>query len=338
MHVAIFHNAVSADDPAADQDVLVQAASVADAMGRLGHSTVTVACTLDLGAARDQLTSHRPDVVFNLVESLGGSDWLGGTAAAALLDAMALPYTGSSTEALLLTNHKLLAKQRLNQAGLPTPEWVTADSRRAAGTTGVPGESAIVAGTTYVVKTLWEHASFALDEHSLVRPVDAAELRKAVAGAARRTGRPCFAERFIEGREFNLSVLAGPEGPEVLPPAEIDFSAFPAHKPRIVGRQAKWEEGSFDFQNTPRQFDFPPADSALLDRLRQLAREAWHLFGLGGYVRVDFRVDAAGQPWILEINANPCLSPDAGFAAALQRASIPFDRAVQRILADARGE
>ena len=61
-------------------------------------------------------------------------------------------------------------------------------------------------------------------------------------------GRAYFAEEFIEGREFNLSVLGEP--PQVLPPAEIDFSTFPAGKPRIVGHVAKWDEASFEYHNT----------------------------------------------------------------------------------------
>ena len=120
------------------------------------------------------------------------------------------------------------------------------------------------------------------------------------------------------------------------PPAEIDFSAFPPGKPRIVGYAAKWRDDCFEFQHTPRRFDFDPSDGPLLERLRGLARECWRLFGLRGWARVDFRVDAAGQPWILEVNANPCLSPDAGFAAALARASISFDEAIRRILEDCR--
>ena len=72
-----------------------------------------------------------------------------------------------------------------------------------------------------------------------------------------------------------------------------------------------------------------------MDRLKTLASHCWGLFDLGGYVRVDFRVDADGQPWILEINANPCIAPDAGYAAALQQAGIPFSQAIQRILDDA---
>ena len=128
--------------------------------------------------------------------------------------------------------------------------------------------------------------------------------------------------------------LFSPAGPEVLPPAEIDFSAFPPAKPRIVGHRAKWQADSFEYHHTPRRFDFPPSDHPLLEQLRHLAQQCWTLFGLRGWVRVDFRVDAAGRPWILEINANPCLTPDAGFAAALGQASIPFDDAIQRILDD----
>lgn len=337
MRVAIFHNAVSSADPAADQDVMVQAAAVAEALSRLGHQWTRVACTLDLADAKAQLAAACPDVVFNLVESLGGSDWMAG-AAAALLDSMDLPYTGSSTEALVLTNHKLLAKQRLCQAGLPTPAWRTLDGPRTAAVQDYVeprGDAERPLHDAYVIKTFWEHASFDLDDHSLVRPLSDADLCQMLREASRRLRRPCFAERYIDGREFNLSVLASPRGPEALPPAEIDFSAFPPTKPRIVGRKAKWEESSFDFHHTPRRFDFPPADQPLLERLQALACEAWRVFGLAGYARVDFRVDYEGTPWILEINANPCLSPDAGFAATLERASIPFDVAIARILADA---
>jgi D-alanine-D-alanine ligase len=103
----------------------------------------------------------------------------------------------------------------------------------------------------------------------------------------------------------------------------------------VVGYRAKWEEGSLEFDHTPRRFDFPPADQPLLDRLASLALRCWQVFGLRGYARVDFRIDEAGEPWILEINANPCLSPDAGFYAALQRGSLSFEEGIARILEDA---
>jgi D-alanine-D-alanine ligase len=121
----------------------------------------------------------------------------------------------------------------------------------------------------------------------------------------------------------------------VLPPAEIDFSAFAPGKPRIVGYRAKWAEDSDEYRQTPRRFDFPASDRTLLDRLSDLARACWNEFDLRGYARVDFRVDREGRPWILEINANPCLSPDAGFAAALQQAGIEYSAAIARIVGDA---
>ena len=142
---------------------------------------------------------------------------------------------------------------------------------------------------------------------------------------------PCFAERFIRGREFNLSVLSGPAEPEVLSPAEIDFSAFPAGKAHMVGYRAKWVEDSFEFANTPRRFEFPASDAQLLAQLERLARDTFQAMGLSGYARVDFRVDAEG-PWILEVNTNPCISPDAGFAAALAQSGIRYRDAIARIV------
>ena len=340
MRVAVLHNAVPADAPLEDQDTLIQVAAVAEALAGLGHEPAAVSCTLDLAALEDELLRLRPDVVFNAVESLGGADSLG-YLPSAVLDAMGVPYTGNRTEALFLTTHKLLGKQQLRQAGLPTPEWM--ESRRSiheghqgheGGQEGFPKTSSCPSCSSWILKGIWEQGSRGLDDEAVLRDVDPAEVRRQLAERVARSGRPSFAEQFVEGREFNLSVLAGPAGPEVLPPAEIDFSAFPPGKPRIVGHRAKWQADSFEFHHTPRRFDFPSSDAPLLGRLVALAEQCWTLFGLRGWARVDFRVDAAGQPLILEINANPCLSPDAGFAAALAEAGIPFEQAIRRILED----
>ncbi|MCE5269140.1 MAG: hypothetical protein LLG00_14790 [Planctomycetaceae bacterium] len=325
MRVAVLHNAVAADAPPEDQDTLVQAEAVGAALGRLGHDWVRVPCTLDLGSLRAELTRLRPDAVFNLVESLADADSLL-YLPAALMDAMSIRYAGNSTEALFLTTHKLLGKQRMREGGLPTPDWfVVPDSA---------GDRAIDAGKSWIIKGVWDQGSRGLDDDAVLTGVERASLIERLEQRRDGTGRPCFAEEFIEGREFNLAVLGGPDGPESLPPAEIDFLEFPSGKPRIVGYGAKWREDSFEFQHTTRRFEFGPSDASLLERLRTLALDCWRLFGLRGWARVDFRVDRNGQPWILEVNANPCLSPDAGFAAALKEASISFDDAIGRILED----
>jgi D-alanine-D-alanine ligase len=252
-----------------------------------------------------------------------------------LLDAMGLPYTGSPTESIVLSTHKPLAKELLFRAGISTPAWF-GDRRRSHADNST--DSPFQPGTPYVLKAISQHASIGLDDHCVVATDDRVDLERLLAEQAARLGCPCFAEEYIEGREFNLSLLDSVDGPEVLPPAEIDFTAFPADKPRIVGYRAKWEEESFEYRHTPRSFDIPASDQMLLDSLRAAACDCWDLFRLVGYGRVDFRVDREGRPWILEVNANPCLSPDAGFAAALARAAIPFDEAVARILCSVSAE
>jgi D-alanine-D-alanine ligase len=136
----------------------------------------------------------------------------------------------------------------------------------------------------------------------------------------------------VSGRELNVAVIAAPEGPRVLPPAEIRFVDFPAGKPQIVGYAAKWHDDSFECRNTVRVFGVEPPLAAAA---RQIALRCWELFALDGYARVDFRVDQHGGLWVLEVNSNPCFSPDAGFAAALAQAGVDYATAVRWLVEDA---
>ena len=111
---------------------------------------------------------------------------------------------------------------------------------------------------------------------------------------------------------------------------------FPADKPRIVGYAAKWAEDSFECRHTVRRFVDQRQEGPLCRQLGEIALRCWDVFQLRGYARVDFRVDSSGQPWVLEINANPCISPDAGFAAALAERGIPYSAAIRRIIVEAR--
>jgi D-alanine-D-alanine ligase len=331
LRIVVLHNAVEGDADAADRDVLVQAAAVQAALTERGRQVTLLPCTLNLQAAADQLHTLRPDVVFNLVESLGGTDRLM-PLATLLLEALGIPFTGVGTTAILATSDKLAAKHRLSQAGLPTPEWWTAE------TIGDLFTALSVSrqNRRVILKPVWEHASLGMGDDSVLDAAwgaESAQLLQRVREREARTGRPHFLETFVDGREFNLSLLDDGDGePRVLPPAEIDFSAFPPEKPRIVGHKAKWIPDSFEYAQTPRRFEFPPSDQPLLGRLSELARRCWRLFELRGYARVDFRVDHRGRPWILEINVNPCLAPDAGFAAAVEQAGVPYAEAVERIL------
>ncbi len=331
MHVGILYNKVAISDPAGDLDVLRQCVVVEEALKNLGHTSCRIACHLNLNLVRDALLSQKPDMVFNLVESLAGTDRLM-PVATVLLDSLGIPFTGASSLAILTTTEKLVAKQRMLDHDLSTPAWLT---ERIGAWRGL--NLSAHGPESVIIKAIAEHASLGLGDDSVVdcRELSVNELCQQITARSIRLGTPHFAEQYIDGREFNLSVLSSETGPIVLPPAEIHFIDFPGGKPRIVGQNAKWNEATLEYINTPRCFDFPHSDQALLDELEALARRCWMAFDLRGYARVDFRVDNDGLPWILEINANPCLSSDAGFVAAAQKAGITFDEVVRRILFDA---
>ena len=323
MHVVLLYNQVSCTPTSDELDVPRQCDAVELALCAAGHSATRLACGLNLADVRSRLLELQPDAVFNLVESLAGTDRLM-PLPALLLEAMRIPFTGACGHAILTTSDKLLAKRGLCAGGLPTPGWISA-----AGC----GDRPLLTGQV-IFKAVHEHASFGIDDES-VQGFSAGQepdIIEQLQMRQTRTGTPYFAEQFIPGREFNLTILDGPCGPQVLPPAEIQFLDFPPHRPQIVGYAAKWDEAAEEYHNTPRTFDFSADDAALLNQLSLLAVNCWHRFGLGGYARIDFRVDHLGHPWVLEINANPCLSPDAGLAAAVARAGIPWSLAVQRIL------
>jgi D-alanine-D-alanine ligase len=330
--VVLLFNRVSAKDSISELDVLRQCSAVESSLLRLGHQVHRLDCSLDLSATRRQLQQLRPDVVFNLVEALGGTDQLMGLATM-LLESLGIPFTGASSLAMQLTTRKPLAKQRLSELRMPTPAWLLPSDvnwRGLAADRSAPRKA--------LIKAAAEHASLGLNEDSVVAchsPQLLSELHRHISSAGRKFGTPFFAEEYIHGREFNLSLLGGQDEPLVLCPAEIRFTGYAEDRPRILGAAAKWQEDSAEYQQTLRSFSYGVADQPLLDELGALARGCWTAFGLAGYARVDFRVDADGQPWVLEINANPCLSPDAGFAAALEQSGISWDQAVQRILSDA---
>ncbi len=325
MHVAIVHDDVPADARADELDVFAQAEVFESAVRKDGCTTERLPCTLDWGALQERLALKRPGLVVNLVEALGGHGRLQ-YLVPALLDALRIPYTGSPAESLMLTTNKLLTKRLLAMQGLPTLDWADLSGCE---------DGCDLPLARYILKPVSEDASVGLDDDALVDLLDARQLRPIMRARSESLGLEVFAERFVDGREFNLSVLADASGPQVLPPAEIEFVGYTPEQPRLVGYRAKWDADSYEYHHTPRRFDFPASDAPLLAELTRLSLACWRLFGLRGYARVDFRVDNAGRPWILEINANPCISPDAGFMAAVNQAGLTGEDAVRRIVADA---
>ncbi len=90
-----------------------------------------------------------------------------------------------------------------------------------------------------------------------------------------------------------------------MPPAEMTFHNFDESMPKIVDFRAKWEEGSFEYENTIRHFPGDKLNPVLKQRIMDTALRCWNVFGLRGYARVDMRVDHNDNPFVIEVNANP---------------------------------
>ncbi|MGH6829458.1 MAG: D-alanine--D-alanine ligase family protein [Rhizomicrobium sp.] len=310
MKILVLHSDIGAGAPPEELDTLVAAQAVANALAARGHRVEQAPFRQEsLGRL---IAQQAPDIVFNLVEGIEGQGRLAPLAPRMLAE-LKVPFTGATAGVMATTNDKPLTKGKLRDAGLATPDWSLP-----------PGWKGLDSGK-WIVKAALEDASLGLDDGCVA---DGANAQARAAQCAARYGGVWFAERYVEGREFNIAVLDG----HVLPMAEMRFVQWPQGKPRIVGYEAKWEEDSAGWNGTVRAFGVEKSEPRLAAGLRSASDRVWTLFGLTGFARVDFRVNERNEPLILEINTNPCISPDAGFAAAAAEAGMSYETLVEAIV------
>ncbi|MHC1692995.1 MAG: hypothetical protein AB9828_08210 [Sphaerochaetaceae bacterium] len=318
MDILIVHDKLPASPSKDELDTMVEVAQVTRALRANGHHVMRSAFSLNLATVVKRIGSYKPQMVFNLVETLHGSRLI--HLAPALFEALRVPFTGGGSQGMYLSSNKLLAKRLMRLAGIPTPEWVE-DPKTA--------DLSALLGSPLIVKPIAEEASVGINDDSVRVFNTRDELEQAFSTFGPAT---VFAERFIDGREFNISILPIKGVPQVLPPAEMCFLDYPLGKPAIAGYEAKWEESSFAYTHTQRNFAFGPSDSLLIGQLKDLSLRCWELFGSQGYARVDFRVDSRGVPYVLELNVNPCIAEDSGFTAAAQVAGMTHMEMIERIV------
>jgi D-alanine-D-alanine ligase len=322
--IVILHSDISPHASQDELDCLIQAEAIAEALRTLNYKPVLLPFELNLNNTITLLQSLKPLAVFNIVETLDSKGSLIHFAPA-VLDALQISYTGCPTQAIFQTSNKPLAKKIMHYAGIATPDWIGQD-----GLGSQQKKSGI-----FLIKSSWEHASIGLDENSIINYTDKTDIIKEMKIREEKLGGSCYAEAYIDGREFNVALISDKAGVQVLPVAEMLFHDYSPDKLKIVDYKAKWDVDSFEYNNTMRKFDFQENDSSLISSLREISLQCWNIFSLSGYARVDFRVDNNGKPWVLEINTNPCLSPEAGFAAALEQAKIKYHDAIGVIIDNA---
>jgi D-alanine-D-alanine ligase len=280
------------------------------ALTELGYRPVAFDVTPELV---ESLRREKPDAVYVALHGKFGED---GTAQEAL-EFLGLPYTGSGVVASALAWDKSLSKRLFAEAGIPTPPWVTFTSdafKEMGAASALDLVPAAVGGFPVVVKPSKQGSSLGLAK------VDSAQGLPDALLSALSYGDAAIVERWIEGCELAVSVLDGPNGPEVLPAVEM------VPKSGLFDYTAAYTAGATDYYSPARLS--PEASEAVAD----LARRCHTLLGCRDVSRADLVVDAAGDPFVLEVNTSPGLTETSLLPLAAQAAGLDFQHVVDRLV------
>jgi D-alanine-D-alanine ligase len=272
----------------------------------------------------DTLRSEKADVVLNLVEWFH-DDIEHETHVPALYELLGQPYTGNRPLALSLCQKKPHAKALLASNGLPVPRGILIDLS----TGKAPADLAL--SYPMIVKPAFDDASGGIDSGSVVRDRKALDARVNLVVGEHKM--PALLEEFIEGREIHCAILGG----KPLPLYEMEFKQGAVDNdgralPSIITYRAKWDPYSRDHYAMEGKCPADGLDDASVARIQAIALRAYHVLGCRDYARVDMRVDAAGNPYILEVNPNPDLADGCAFAQCVRASGRTYAQAIQEIV------
>ena len=313
MKIAVIFDGLSALGKSPELLILEALEAVETELAADGHEVARVPVNPD-GRWVERIRKGKYDLVFNLCEGVDGVASLE-PSVVATLELLGVPFTGSGSWTLSLCLRKHLVNSLLDRAGVPVPRYGLVR----------PGAPLPTVGFPAICKPAAEDASLGVEQRSVVRTMRALAAR---VEAMHERWEDILVQRFIDGREVNVGIV----GNHVLPVAEIDFGDMPKGMWRIVSYRSKWDEGcDEDLGAKPNcPADLPVEITA---ELSAIALAAWRLVGGEGYGRVDFRIDSRGRPWLLEVNANPDISPQAGLARMARVEGLDY-RALVRLVCE----
>jgi D-alanine-D-alanine ligase len=303
--------------------VMEEMEDIKAAIDQLGYKSRIFNVNSDIYRLIDFLRTEKPDLIFNLVECLENES-LQEMNVAGLYELLKIPYTGAGPLALGIALHKPRVKELLHARGIRTPESQVFR---------VAEKISLKEGMTFplIVKPSHEDGSVGISDASIVSTPG--ELRKRIQHIHHEFDQPALVEQYIEGRELNVAIL-GDKNPQVLPISEIDFSGLLPGMHHIVSYEAKWLHGTVAYEGTrgvcPTKL--PAGKDA---EIKRTALECFRLIGCRDYARVDFRFTPAGDPYVLEVNPNPDISDDAGFARSARAAGYSFPATIGKIIESA---
>ncbi len=293
---------------------------VTSTLRKIGHEVRCVGVLDSLTELRTTIADWKPDIAFNLLEEFDGIVTYD-QHVVAFLELLRQPYTGCNPRGLLLSRDKSLSKQLLAFHRIPTPQFAVF---RKGTKFRVPRKLRF----PLFVKSTVEDASLGIAQASVVE--DAAKLKERIEFVNEQVGSDALVEEFIEGRELYVGVL-GNERLTRLPVWEMVFGSMPDSQAAIATRKVKWDKKyQTKYGITTRAADeLPPPVIARLDKL---SRRIYRALGLSGCARMDFRVTADGQVYVLEANANPNLETEEDFAESARAAGVSYEELLDRLM------
>jgi D-alanine-D-alanine ligase len=291
--------------------------------GRLAASIAKIGHPLEMVPIRDadllgQLKGYDPGhfIVLNWCEGLPGLAY-SEARVAELLESRRFIYTGSEARVLTLSEDKARTKRILRRSGVPTPAWRYCDSSDTGGWNAFPA----------IVKPAYEHCSAGITPESVVMTEGA--MKRRIHYVLQTFHQPALVEDFIDGREFHVS-LWGNGRIEMLPPAEMDFSAFGQIQDRLCTYEAKFVPDSVHYKKISTLLPAPLEKQALRS-LERRAVEAYNAIGCRDYARIDIRL-RDGVFFVLDVNPNADISVDASMACAAELAGYSYGAMGSRLV------
>lgn len=297
-----------------EEDVLREVQAVFKALEESGHVVEPLPVTDDFSTFFKDISLKNLDVVFNLCERMW-DDSSGEILMAHLFETMGISFTGSDSRALWLGLNKDKAKTALSLFGIRTPHFkMFATKKDALDDLNFP----------LIIKPNLEDGSLGIESTCVV--LDVKSLRKKVKAMLEEFKRPVIVEEYIDGREFNVSIL----GDTAIAVGEVEFN-LPEGEPKVVTYNAKWVKESNEYKNTTTVC---PANlnKKTEKGIKDIALKASKAIGCRDYARVDMRMDSLGNVFVIEVNPNPDISPESGFSKALKAAGITYQGFVNQVI------
>lgn len=305
------------DNDLSEREFLQQIANIKKVLEKKYISVETLAVNSDTRSTIKEITKYSPDVIMNFVESVEGNSNLE-CYVAGLYDLLEIPYTGNNLISLGNCLSKWRTKQILESHGIRTPKHFIA------GVNQIPERQELSLKFPAILKLAREDASIGISEFSVVKNYE--DICKRLDYLFANYKQEVIIEEYIEGRELNVAIL----GDKILPISEIRFDGLPDELPKIITYEAKWSPDSVYYKNTvprcPAQLD-----KKLKEKIEAMAWEAYNALECRDYARVDIRLSAKNIPYVIEVNPNPDISPDAGFIRSAAAAGIPYEEVLYQL-------